>query len=99
LATKHSASPVFNQKAWLRTRLIADIDLSIFGQSEKKFDEYERQIRKEYEWISEDDFVVGRSAILKSFLDRPKIYLTQILRTKYEVQARRNISRSIDNRR
>jgi len=90
MATKHSATPTDSDN-----QLIVDIDLSILGQSEDEFDEYERQIRKEYEWVSESAFVAGRSAILKSFLDRPRIYATQFFRDKYEAQARRNIAKSL----
>lgn len=90
MATKHSATPSDSD-----VQLLVDIDLSILGQAEEKFDEYERQVRKEYEWVSEDAFIAGRSAILKSFLDRPNIYATQFFRNKYETQARRNIARSL----
>ena len=90
IATKHSESPTD-----LDTQLIIDIDLSILGQSEEKFDEYESQIRKEYEWVSKDAFAAERSTILQSFLDRPTIYSTQFFRNKYEIQARLNIAKSI----
>jgi predicted metal-dependent HD superfamily phosphohydrolase len=90
MATKHTAAPTDPD-----VQLLVDIDLSILGQSEDKFDEYEMRVRKEYEWVIEDAFVVGRSAILKSFLDRPTIYSTQFFRNKYEAQARRNIARSL----
>lgn len=90
MATKHSVTPSDSD-----VQLLVDIDLSILGQAEERFDEYERQVRKEYEWVSEDAFVAGRSAILKSFLDRPNIYATQFFRNKYETQARRNIARSL----
>lgn len=90
IATKHSAIPSDSD-----VQLLVDIDLSILGQAEERFDEYERQVRKEYEWVFEDAFVAGRSAILKSFLNRPTIYATQFFRNKYEAQARRNIARSL----
>lgn len=90
MATKHKAIPTDPD-----VQLFVDIDLSILGQPEDKFDEYERQIRKEYEWVSEDAFVAGRLAILKSFLDRPTIYSTQFFRNKHEAQAQRNIARSL----
>ena len=89
-ATKHTAVPTDPD-----VQLLVDVDLSILGQSEDKFDEYERQVRKEYEWVAEDAFVAGRSAILKSFLDRSTIYSMQFFRNKYETQARRNIARSL----
>lgn len=90
MATKHLATPTDSD-----VQLLVDIDLSILGQTEDKFDEYERQVRKEYEWVPENAFVAGRSAILKSFLDRPTIYSTQFFRNKYEAQARRNVARSL----
>jgi len=89
-ATKHTLAPTDPD-----VRLLVDVDLSILGQSEGKFDEYERQVRKEYEWVAADAFVAGRSAILKSFLDRPTIYSTQFFHNKYEAQAQRNLVRSL----
>jgi len=90
MATKHSQSSTDPD-----VQILVDIDLSILGQPEEKFDEYERQVRKEYKWVPKDAFVAGRSAILKSFLDRSTIYSTQFFRDKYETQARRNIARSL----
>jgi len=90
MATEHSATPIDSD-----VKLLVDIDLSIFGQSENKFDEYELQVRREYEWVPKEQFVAGRSAILKSFLDRPNIYSTQFFSNKYETQARANIARSL----
>ncbi len=90
MATRHTAVPTDPD-----VQLLVDIDLSILGQTEARFDEYERQVRKEYEWVPEDQFVAGRSAILKSFIDRPNIYSTQFFRNKYEAQARANIVRSL----
>lgn len=76
-------------------QLFADIDLAILGQPEAAFDEYERQVRVEYSWVVEPAFRAGRSAILRSFLDRPSIYGTEFFRKKYEAAARRNLARSI----
>ncbi len=90
LATKHAEIPADPD-----AQLMVDIDLAILGQSEERFDEYERQIRKEYQWVPDNAFAIGRSAILKSFLDRLVIYLTWFFRNKYEFQARRNIFRSL----
>ncbi|MDP2598591.1 MAG: N-methyl-D-aspartate receptor NMDAR2C subunit [Candidatus Liptonbacteria bacterium] len=90
LATKHPAVPIA-----LENQLIVDIDLSILGQYEKVFDEYELQIRKEYEWVPNDAFASGRAAILRSFLDRETIFSTRLFIAKYELQARRNIVRSL----
>ena len=88
LATKHEELPT-NPDA----QLVVDIDLAVLGLPERTFDENTRKIRKEYAWVSEDAFVAGRSKILKSFLERPHIYLTRFFRKKYEARARHNIER------
>lgn len=76
-------------------QLFADIDLAILGQPAAVFDQYERQVRVEYAWVPDELFRAGRSAILKSFLDRPSIYATPFFGKKYEAAARRNLSESL----
>ncbi|MBI2591432.1 MAG: N-methyl-D-aspartate receptor NMDAR2C subunit [Candidatus Brennerbacteria bacterium] len=90
LATKHIEIPVD-----IDTQLIVDIDLSSLGLPNQEFDRNSRNIRKEYQWVADDLFIAGRSAMLKSFLKRSNIYSTQFFRDKYEAQARRNIIRSL----
>nr|MBI4156127.1 N-methyl-D-aspartate receptor NMDAR2C subunit [Candidatus Woesearchaeota archaeon] len=90
LATKHDVVP-----NGIDARVLIDIDLSILGKSPQEFDEYEKNIRKEYSWVPEDKYREGRSAILKRFLDRSEIYLTDFFRSKYEIQARENIIHSM----
>src|SRR3989344_860662 len=79
------------------TRIFFDIDLAILGQPSKKFDEYERQIRKEYSWVTHRTFRARRRELLLSFLKRPRIYLTPHFYALYELQAQRNLARSIRN--
>ncbi len=90
METKHPSLPDNDDG-----RLIVDIDLAILGQPEDVFDKYEENIRKEYSFVPEDVFRSKRAEILHSFLDRPSIYCTEFFRKKYEVQARRNLQRSI----
>ncbi len=75
---------------------ITDIDLSIFGQSEEAFDEYDANIRKEYSSVPENKYKAHRVEVLQSFLDRPEIYRTPYFKQKYEAQARKNLQRAID---
>lgn len=90
LATKHSAIPTDPD-----ARLLCDIDLSILGQPKERFDEYERQIRGEYIWVPWDSFVSGRTRVLRSFLERPRIFSTDSFCDRYENRARHNIVRSL----
>jgi predicted metal-dependent HD superfamily phosphohydrolase len=75
--------------------LLSDIDLSVLGQNRERFGEYERQIRREYNWVPETVFAEKRAEILKRFLERPRIYSTEHFSTRYEQQARGNLEHSL----
>jgi predicted metal-dependent HD superfamily phosphohydrolase len=90
IASQHDTIP------WhVGTQVFCDLDLSILGQTESAFDKYEEQIRQEYDWVPEQNFIRGRLAVLRMFLDRQHIYSTKFFREKYEKRARRNLTRSI----
>lgn len=88
--TKHCDEPKTDDG-----KVIADIDLSILGQSKEIFDEYEKCIRLEYSCVSDADFSIGRSNVVRKFLKRPYIYWTEYFRNKYEDKARENLLRSL----
>jgi predicted metal-dependent HD superfamily phosphohydrolase len=75
--------------------LFLDIDLSILGAPEPVFDQYEVNVRREYAFVPEEVFRTGRAKVLKSFADRPAIYFTDEGRSRWDAQARRNLSRSL----
>ena len=52
--------------------LLIAVDLSILGQAEGRFGEYEAQIRREYEWAPEATFSAKRAEILERFLARER---------------------------
>lgn len=87
--TKHNEEPKTNDG-----KVIADIDLSILGQSREMFDEYERCIRLEYSWVLGDDFSIKRLSVIRKFLERPNIYWTEYFRNRYEDKARENLQHS-----
>ncbi len=90
LATRHDVIPASGDP-----QVLVDVDLSILGASADRFDEYERQIRFEYSWVSEADFRKGRAAVLETFLAREKIYNTETFRARLEETARNNLKRSL----
>jgi len=90
LATKHHDGASHRDAT-----LMIDIDLSILGQAGERFWNYERQIRREYEWVPENIFAAKRAEILERFLSRPKIFGTEFFFSKYESQARANLQESI----
>jgi predicted metal-dependent HD superfamily phosphohydrolase len=91
LATRHAAVPSAPDE-----QLICDIDLSIFGREPAVFDEFERRIRREYAWVPEAVYRRERSAVLSGFLRRRSIYQTDQFRHRYEVLARANLKRLLD---
>jgi predicted metal-dependent HD superfamily phosphohydrolase len=91
LTTKHNAVPEEED-----AKLLVDVDLSILGAAESRFAEYERQIRQEYGWVPEDSFRQGRARLLASLLNRSSIYSTAWFASRLEEQARKNLSRSLE---
>jgi predicted metal-dependent HD superfamily phosphohydrolase len=90
LATKHRALPLLQD-----AKLLVDIDLSILGAPATRFDEYELQIRAEYSFVPDADFKAGRSAVLRAFLERPRIYSTEHFHEQLCETARANLVRSL----
>lgn len=72
---------------------LLDADLSILGTEAMEFDAFDAAVRKEYDWVTDDEWRVGRAAVIRSFSQRRAIYLTSEFRATYEDQARRNIAR------
>lgn len=73
--------------------LLLDADLAILGASPDVYDRYSANIRREYAWVSEADYRVGRARVLDSFLTRPAIYQTEIMAARLHHAARANLSR------
>jgi predicted metal-dependent HD superfamily phosphohydrolase len=90
IATEHKTPP-----ETLDAQLLVDIDLSILGSETARFDEYETQIRAEYNFVPDDKFCIGRTAVLQHFLARPALYSTPFFHARYEEKARENLARSL----
>lgn len=91
MATAPGFAPVSADQA-----VLLDCDLAILGASPEAFDEYERQIRREYAGLAPMVFAAGRSALIHRMLDRPTIFRTQAMRLVYEPHARANMARSLE---
>jgi predicted metal-dependent HD superfamily phosphohydrolase len=90
LATRHAVRPEAPD-----ARLLVDVDLAILGAPALRFEEYERQVRQEYDWVSEPAFRAGRARILQGFVHRPSIYATSWFAERFEAPARENLRRSL----
>jgi predicted metal-dependent HD superfamily phosphohydrolase len=75
--------------------LFLDMDLSILGSPAADFDAYEAGVRREYDWVSDARWRLGRRAVLAGFLARPTIYASDRFQASHEAAARRNLTRAI----
>ncbi len=94
LPSKHLAHPEI--KLSFETKLFLDIDLSILGRAPEVFDRYERQIREEYSHVSEAEYILARSNVLCTFLERKPLFFTEPFQECYEAQAKTNLQRSLE---
>jgi predicted metal-dependent HD superfamily phosphohydrolase len=95
-ATAGHAMPDFADAAAGRDcALFLDMDLAILGSPAADFDAYEAAVRREYGWVTEPQWKLGRRAVLAQFLARPAIYTTARFRASHEETARRNLARAI----
>jgi predicted metal-dependent HD superfamily phosphohydrolase len=90
LSTTHTAEPV-----GLDQSILTDIDLAILGAPAERFAEYESQIRLEHSWVPAFVYRRERAHVLRGFLERPRIYRTELLHGRLEERARRNLGRAL----
>ena len=93
MATCHGAGDA--QPASQDSAILVDIDLAILGSPERRFAEYEAQIRAEYAWVAPEVFAVKRREVLRGFFACERIYATRTMHGRFEAQARRNLSRAV----
>ena len=77
-------------------QILLDADLAVLGSSAADYDLYARAIRKEYAWVPEAEYRVGRRKVLESFLGRDRLYHTPSLFDTLEQAARANLRREIE---
>ena len=75
--------------------LVVDIDLAILGSAEERFEAYDQDVRKEYAWVPGFLYRRKRRAVLQAFLDRPRIYATDVAHDLLEAAARRNLAAAL----
>lgn len=80
----------------LDTNIFMDLDLSILGKSKSEYENYYKNVRKEYKIYPDFMYNKGRVKALKSILESDKIFKTDFFINKYEEKARENINLEID---
>ncbi len=75
---------------------LLDFDLSILGREWNIYENYTKQIRREYKIYPNFIYKSGRKKVLQHFLERKTLYFTEAYKMKYENQARENLKKEIE---
>lgn len=78
------------------TNFFTDADLSILGQQWNKYSDYYKQVRKEYSLFPDLIYIPGRKKVLQHFLQMGRIFKTDFFFNKFELQAKENLQRELD---
>ena len=68
--------------------MLLDADLAVLGASGSVYQEYADNIRREYAWVADKEYRIGRRQVLTKLLAKSKIF---DLLNHLEEPARRNI--------
>ena len=71
---------------------LCDADLAILAAPADRYEEYARDVRREYAAVSDADFAEGRGAILADLLERPTLFHSALARSLWEEPARANMT-------
>lgn len=73
-----------------------DADIAILGAPPDAYLRYAGDVRREYAYLDETAFRGGRSAFLRSALERPMLFRTQAFGDAFTAQARTNMRAELD---
>ena len=72
--------------------VLVDADLSILGAPADRYERYVGDVRAEYAHVDDDAWRAGRSAVLRGFLDRPRLFVTDPYHDRLDAAAQRNLA-------
>jgi predicted metal-dependent HD superfamily phosphohydrolase len=87
LATLDHSAPLGDRLA----EALLDADLAILGAEPVAYERYRLAVRAEYAHVADDQWRVGRAAVLRSLLVKEPLYRTPAARVRWAGQARRNL--------
>ena len=76
----------------LAGQVLCDADLAILAAAPERYGEYVAGVRQEYSHLDDDTFRHGRAEILRTLLDKPRLFHTRDAREAWEARARANVS-------
>lgn len=73
------------------TEILLDADLAILGADPAAYATYVAGVRGEYRHLTDDEWSIGRTTVLRGFLDRPAIFMTRSGGEWWDERARANL--------
>lgn len=74
---------------------LSDADLAILAAPRERYDAYVAGVRADFSHVEDDDFRVGRSAVLSDLAAKPYLFHTTQGRELWEASARANLDREL----
>lgn len=71
--------------------LLCDADLAVLGADPDRYRTYAEDVRAEYAHLDDESFRRGRAQVLRSLVDRPRLFTTEQGHHRWDVPARRNL--------
>lgn len=75
--------------------VLCDADLAILAADLERYDDYARQVRREYAQVTDADFRTGRREVLENLLALPSLFHTRHGAEHWEAPARANLRREL----
>jgi predicted metal-dependent HD superfamily phosphohydrolase len=89
------ATKKHNLSADSDTNIFTDADLSILGQPWELYEQYYKQVRKEYAFYPDLIYIPGRKKVLQHFLQMKQIFKTDYFFERFEGQAKENLKEEL----
>jgi len=74
---------------------LCDADLAILACGRARYDDYVDGVRRDYAHVPDDDFAIGRAAVLRDLSGRAALFHTAYAREHWEPAARANLAREL----
>lgn len=75
--------------------VLCDADLLRFADPYDKFLKNNADIRREYGWVPQNEYDLGRAKVMQKFMDKEPLFHIPEINEQYEVIAKENIARLI----
>lgn len=98
-AVVHHAITCTGHRSWAVSAVsqtVCDADLSPLAKPWEEFQQDCARIRKEYQHVSNRNYIKGRKAIVRRLLERDPLFQTETAAELWELDAKRNLRRHLD---